>query len=195
MPEELLPNLNPATAGLYAATKAKLEFSEKRATEEAKEAKGLTNANYQYNRGANLRAEPLKLRSSLNAANTAGLAESGTLARNQGQIQTDFASKQARLGELRRSAINKINTGLARKDVELGLEGQANIANANAGQINWLKENPPAPTAAVGGAEAPNSNGWVQVPGGAYRNKGLVTPWIQTKGGAYRTSAARKAVG
>ncbi len=183
MPEELLPNLNPATAGLYAATKAKLEFSEKRATEEAKEAKGLTNANYQYNRGANLRAEPLKLRSSLNAANTAGLAESGTLARNQGQIQTDFASKQARLGELRRSAINKINTGLARKDVELGLEGQANVGKANAEQLQYLKENPPTPAAAPA-VTTPNGKPFT-----------VVSSKQQPSSGGPRRTAAKKVAG
>jgi hypothetical protein len=101
---------------LYYAELAKLNFSNQKAQAEAQRGKALTEANYAYNRGSALRAEPLKLTANRNAANTAGLAESGVLAKQQGQIQTQATQGLGRLAEQRRTAIENFNTGLAGKE-------------------------------------------------------------------------------
>lgn len=185
MAESLSANLDPAIAAKYNATKASLEFSNLRAQELAKEAIGTTNANYNYNRSVALRAEPLKLRANMNAANTAGLAESGQLARTQGQTQTQFAQKQARLGELRNQAVNKIRTGLTSSETANALKQNEAVATANAEQQKYLLENPPPPTApaAVPGTAAATRQkaaANIKVPpewGAKYKVRKLGAPW------------------
>lgn len=170
--ETVSANLDPTIAAKYNATKATLAFSLLRAQQVEKEAVGIANANYAYQRGVALNAEPVKLRVNQNAANSQGLAESGQLARVQGQTQLGFAEKGARNAELRRQAVNKLRTGLTATETGIGLKGIENVANANAEQQRYLVENPPqkAPAAPAVPSTIPQT-GWIQGPGGrtAYR--------------------------
>jgi hypothetical protein len=137
---------DPYSASFY-ANQAALEFQ--RNTLEAEDQRAIreTNANYNYNRGLNERAEPLKLTANRNAANTQGLAESGILAKTQGLTQTDYAQKGARLGETRRNAVEKYTQGekTAREDFNIKTAG--NVAKEQENQLKEAEANPPQPAA------------------------------------------------
>jgi hypothetical protein len=138
---------NPFFATFW-ANEAALNFSTERALAEDQSAQRDTNATYEYNRGVNNRAEPLKLQSNQNTANSQGLAESGVLAKTQGLTQTQYAQKNARLAEVRKNAVEKYQGKENTAITENALDTGKYVADAQAEGVKALEENPPPPAPA-----------------------------------------------
>jgi hypothetical protein len=141
---------DPFSASFY-ATQAALQFSQENLLAEDQRETRVANANYEYGRSVNARAEPLALTRNQNSANSQGLAESGVLAKQQGQTQTGYAQKGARLGETRRNAVEKLQAGESTAKTDYALKTNENIANA---QKEQLTENEANPTQAIGSTAA-----------------------------------------
>jgi hypothetical protein len=145
---------NPFSAAFW-ANQAALNFSTERMLAEDQRGVRDANTSYEYNRGVNERAEPLKLTANRNSANTQGLAESGVLAKTQGLTQTDYAQKNQRLAETRRNAIEKFQEGERDTVTKYGLETANKAAAANAEYAKELEENPPPPIGAATANKGP----------------------------------------
>lgn len=130
---------NPFYATFW-ANQAALNFSTEKALAEDQKAQRETNATYEYNRGLNARAEPLRLTANRNSANSQGLAESGVLAKTQGQTQTQYAEKGARLNETRRNAIEKYQEGERNATTQYGLDTGKEVAAAQAEGLKTAEE-------------------------------------------------------
>lgn len=174
---------NPFFATFW-ANEAALTFSTERALAEDQQAQRISNANYEYSRGVNQRAEPLKLTANRNAANSQGLAESGVLAKTQGSTQTDFAEKAQRLQETRRNAAEKYQGKEADTVTQYGLDTAKYVAAAQEEGLRAQEENPAAPE----GSQAANGgNKTVLGPPG----KGGVVPYEESsKAGFVRVGPA-----
>src|ERR1700683_3003516 len=132
---------NPFFATFW-ANEAALNFSTEKALAEDQQAQRIAQADYTYNRGINNRAEPLKLTSNQNSANSQGLAESGVLAKTQGTTQTGFAEKNQRLQETRRNAVEKYQGKEADAVTQYGLDTSKYVADAQAEGLKAEEENP-----------------------------------------------------
>ena len=186
-------NLNPATAGLYYANMAALNFSVQKALAEGKLAKENTNLGYNYNRGQLLKQEPIRFQANRNAANSAGLAESGTLAQTQQRTASDFADRATRMAQQRSQAVQRINQG------EQSAVGGANIgqlkaaAGATAEQAQWLAEHPPPKAESAPSTPSTTPKGYSNNPpyihplSAGYGTPGYIKP--------LRKIASKKAVG
>jgi hypothetical protein len=139
---------NPFYATFW-ANQAALNFSTEKALAEDARGQRDTNAIYEYNRGLNNRAEPLKLTANQNTANSQGLAESGVLAKTQGQTQTNYAEKDARLSESRRNAIEKYQEGERNAITQYGLDTGKDVASAQAEGLKVAEEEGALPKAPV----------------------------------------------
>jgi hypothetical protein len=127
------------------ANKTAIEFSEQKALSDAQHGRRMANANAEYNRGIDARAEPLKLTANRNTANSQGLAESGVLAKTQGQTQVDYAQKGQRIQEARRGAVEKYNENEANARTTAAIETGKNVASDEEKQVTYNEENPPPP--------------------------------------------------
>lgn len=188
---------NPLDATYY-ANLAALNFQKETTLAQDKRGREQANASSRYAKGELTRAAPQRYAANRNQANSQGLLESGQLAQKQGQTQADFANRQARVGEQRRQAIERLNENdsNANKGYEVG------NAKAQAESFQRSKEelerNPPAAPAAqyptmqaqVGGT--PGAGGVVPYtsvqPGAGYVKVGQ--PLL-----AQRAAAAKKATG
>jgi hypothetical protein len=130
---------NPFYATFW-ANQAALNFSTEKALAEDQRDQREANATYEYNRGLNARAEPLRLTANRNSANTQGLAESGVLAKTQGQTQTQYAEKGARLNETRRNAIEKYQEGERNATTQYALDTGKEVAAAQAEGLKAAEE-------------------------------------------------------
>ncbi len=164
---------NAFSAAFY-ENQAKLEFQEKNALAADTRERSNAESTYAYNRGLNTRAEPLRLTANRNQANTAGLAESGVLAKTQGQTQTDYAQKDARLAEGRRQAIERINANENTTKGNYALETNKDIRAENERIVNEQKTNPASPIGST--AANPGGSRAVLGPPGA----GGVVPYVET---------------
>jgi hypothetical protein len=173
---------NPFYATFW-ANEAALNFSAEKALAEDQRATRETNASYEYNKGVDNRAEPLKLTANQNSANSAGLAESGMLAKTQGTTQTDYAQKNERLAETRRNAVEKYQEAERGTVTQYGLDTAKNVADAQAEALKAQEENPPQPDQVAGNAPAnpavaSNPGGVKTVTGPA--GPGGVVPYTET---------------
>jgi hypothetical protein len=162
---------NPFSVTFW-ANEAALTFSTERSLAEDQEATRETNSTYNYNRGVNQRAEPLKLTANRNSANSNGLAESGVLAKTQSVAQTDFAQKDQRLGETRRNAVEKYQGKENDAVTQYGLDTAKYVADAQTEGLKALEENPPAPALGV----APTNPATAVNPGGVKTVRGPAGP-------------------
>lgn len=141
---------NPLDATYY-ANLAQLNFQKENTLAQNKRGREQTNANSAYSKGQLTRQEPLKLQGNRNTANSQGLLESGQLAQRQGQTQTDYATKQNRIGEQRRSAIERFNES----DQNAGKGYLLGAQKAEAESFQRSKEallaNPPVPAQEANG--------------------------------------------
>jgi hypothetical protein len=177
---------NPFFATFW-ANEAALNFSTQRALAEDQAAQRDTNATYEYNRGVNQRAEPLRLTANQNSANSQGLAESGVLAKTQGVTQTQYAQKDARLQETRRNAVEKYQGKEADAITQNSLDTSKYVADAQAEGLRALEENPPKPEP---GTTAANPGGGRTITGPA--GPGGVVPYTEkTPGGFVRVGPAK----
>ena len=198
---------NPFTAQFWAQVNA-LNLSTAREMAREQQATRQTNAAYEYNRGVNARAEPQRLTANRNTANTQGLAESGVLANRQGQTQTGYAQKGARLNETRANAVKRFQTnekGITEKygaDIGVALAAQQEKGVPTAEAEGAQPTTPgPAPTPGVPQPGAAGNLGkWTNVPGGSVRINNAQGPRIisgqrQPTTLSPRKAAARRAVG
>jgi hypothetical protein len=135
---------DPYSASFY-ANQAALEFSRNNLEAEDQRSIREAEANYNYNRSVNERAEPLKLTANRNSANTAGLAESGVLAKTQGVTETGYAQKNQRLGETRKNAVEKYTQGENTAREDFNLKTAADVAKEEENQVKEAEANPPTP--------------------------------------------------
>ena len=142
-------SLNPATAGLYYATMAKLNFSVQKAQAEGKQALANLNSAYEFNRGNALRQEPIRFQQLRNQANSQGLAESGVAAQNAQRAATGFAEKAQALSQQRAQAAQKVRTGIQNAEREGTLGQQEDIARAGKEQAEYIAANTVAPVPSV----------------------------------------------
>lgn len=115
------PAVSPFPAGdprnaVFASNVAALHLAQEQS--EAGNNRGIADAtaSYRYQRGQNDRQEPGRVAQVQNAANSRGLAESGTLAANRGRELEGYASRNQRLGDTRKAAIEKY--GQANNDAQ-----------------------------------------------------------------------------
>lgn len=190
---------NPYDATYY-ATLAAYNWQKENTLAQDRRGREQANASARYAKGELTRAAPLRYAANRNQANSQGLLESGQLAQRQGQTQADLASKQARVVEQRRQAIERLNENdaNANKGYEVG------AAKAGAESVQRSKEelerNPPAPQvapasypvqpaqqAAINKGVQADPNGVVPYQGAGVR-VGMPLP-------ALRSAAAKKATG
>jgi hypothetical protein len=186
---------NPLDATYY-ANLAALNFQKETTLAQDTRGREQANASSRYAKGELTRAAPLRYAANRNAANSRGLLESGQLAQTQGQTQAEFANKQAKVGEQRRSAIERFNENdaNANKSYEVGnTKAQAESFQRSKEE---LERNPPAPaqypTLAAQAGGTPGAGGVVPYtstqPGAGYVKVGQ--PLL-----AQRAAAAKKATG
>ena len=164
---------DPFSASFY-ANQAALQFSEENVLASDQKATRDANSTYAYNRGVDARAEPLALTKNQNAANTAGLAESGVLAKTQGQTQTGYAQKEGRLGETRRNAVEKYQQSENTAKGNFALGTNKNVAAETERVEKEQASNPSLPE----GSKAANPGGQRTVYGPP--QAGGVVPYTET---------------
>jgi len=178
---------NPFSASFY-ATQAALQFSEENILAAEQRAQRQANNSYEYNRSVNTRQAPLALSRNQNAANSQGLAESGVLAKTQGQTQTQFAEKASRLSEARRSAVERAQQAESTAKGNFALQTNANVARETERQLAEAQKNPPA---SIGSTPA-NAGGQRTVTGPP--EAGGVVPYRETTpGGSVAVGSATRA--
>ena len=188
---------DPFSASFY-ANQAALQFSEQNILAEDQRATSDTNATYAYNRGLDVRAEPQTLQKNQSAANTAGLAESGVLAKTQGLAQTGYAEKEGHLSEARRNAVEKTQQSENTAKGNFALGTNKNVA---AETERVMKEQAATPSPPEG-SKAINPGGVREVTGAPGPNwgykevspKGIVSVGSATRAARLaREAAAKKA--
>jgi hypothetical protein len=203
---EAAPTATPFPAGdprnaSFAATVAALTLGREQQEESDNRDMALAKASYQYNTGVNLRGEVQRVGANRNNANSQGLAESGTLAKTQGQTVEGYAQKEARLGEVRQNAINQYTEkqSNAAKTYNVGYAGA--LATSEEKGREEAEKNPPAPEGAT-----PANPGATRTVTGAPGSGGVV-PYVENlpNGGfvkigqpqkpQIRQAAAKRAVG
>ncbi len=137
---------NPAIAGLYHATKAALDFSLNKTLAEGNLSKRNTNQNFDFARGNVVRQEPQRFQANRNAANSAGLAESGVLAQTQQRQAANYEQQLTGLGQQRAQAVQRINMGESGAYEGRRVGQEQNIARANKEQNEYNIANYVAPT-------------------------------------------------
>lgn len=194
----------------YYANLAALEFQRSQALAADKAGREQTEAGYNYNKGQYEKAEPLKLTANRNNANAAGILESGQLAKRQGETQTDFTTKQGRLSDQRRAAIEKYNSGDQQAENAFRVGQNKALAESTEQAKKELLENPPQPQApayptppaqqkAIEAGTPAGPGGVVPYEGGGVRvgpaRPNVVSSKAQPNSAAIRKAAAKKAVG
>lgn len=172
---------NPLDATYY-ANLAALNFQRENTLAQDKRGREQASASSRYAKGELTRAAPLRYAANRNQANSRGLLESGQLAQTQGQTQADFANKQARVGEQRRQAIERLNENDSNANKGYDVGNAKAQAESSQRSKEELERNPPAPEVAPTGAPA------VQPPQVVNSRPQRSTP-------ALRAAAARKATG
>ncbi len=155
--------LNPAVAGIYNATRAALEFSLQKSLAEGNLSKANTNTNYNFARGNVVRQEPQRFQANRNAANSAGLAESGVLAQTQQRQAANNTQQLAGLSQQRAQAVQRITSGEQNATQARSIGEVQNLANAKKEQLDYELANPRPPAATTpstpsGVAPSPTSN-------------------------------------
>jgi hypothetical protein len=178
---------NPYSASFY-ATQAALQFSEENILAAQQRAQRQTNSSYEYGRSLNTRAAPLALQRNQNSANSQGLAESGVLAKTQGQTQTQFAEKGARLNEARRNAIERSQQAESTAKGEFALKTNQNIAAESERQAAAAQASPPPPA-----GSAPANTGGVRTVTGPPEAGGVVPYGETSKAGSVTVGSATRA--
>jgi hypothetical protein len=178
---------DPFTASFY-ANQAALQFSEENLLADDQRATRQANNSYEYNRGLNARQEPLALTKNRNAANTQGLAESGVLAKQQGQTQTAYAEKQGRLGETRRNAIEKYQQSESTAKANYALGTNKNVVAEQERQLKEAQANPPQPTGAT-----PANPGGLRTVTGPPEGSGIVPYTESSRAGSVAVGSATRA--
>lgn len=141
--------------GIYFANLAALNFQRENALAQDKRGREQANAQARYAKSELTRQAPLRYAANRNNANSQGLLESGQLAQRQGQTQADYASKQARIAEQRRSAIERFNEGDANAGKGYLVGAQKAEQESFARAKEQLERNPPAGDGAGGAPAAP----------------------------------------
>ncbi len=177
---------------LFYSNEAALNFQRENALANQKVAREGAESNYRYGAGQLRRAQPLRLTASRNQANSQGLAESGILAQRQGQIQTDYASKGSRLGEIRKAAVDRATKGEqeANRGYELGVG--KNLEEATERGRARLEANPPTPEPAAGTVAAGGPAGSRVTVGPGSRTKPLQFGFKEVEAKEARERAARR---
>jgi hypothetical protein len=189
---------NPLDATYY-ANLAALNFQKETTLAQDKRGREQTNASSRFAKGELTRAAPLRYAGNRNQANSQGLLESGQLAQKQGQTQADFANKQARVGEQRKSAIERYNEGDANANKAYDVGNSKAQAESFQRSKEELERNPPA-AAAGGGYPIPQAQ-QEAINRGVQPGAGGVVPYESGKvrvgmpPKAQRAAAARKAAG
>ncbi len=176
--------LTPAIAGLYYATKAGLDFSLQRTLAEGNLAKKNANQNFDFARGNVVRQEPQRFQANRNAANSAGLAESGVLAQTQQRQAAGFNQQLTGLSQQRAQAVQRITSGEQNATQAHTVGEVQNLARAKKEQLDYDIANPPA-------AATPSTPNTSLPPGYTSTTKGGTTYISQPRKQAAKKYAAK----
>jgi hypothetical protein len=172
---------NPLNATYY-ANLAALQFQKEQALAQDKAGRAKAEAGFKYGMSQYEKAEPLRLTGNRNTANSQGLLESGQLAKRQGETQTEYTTKEARLAETRKAAIERYNEGDKRAEDAYSVGQNKALAESTEQARKETEANPPVPV-----QTAP--------PSGPPQPPQVVGIKAQPNSSAVRKAAAQKAVG
>ncbi len=195
MAEDPSKVLNPGIYGLYYATNAALNFSLQNKLAQGNLAKANTNQNFDFARGNVVRQAPQRFQANQNAANSAGLAESGILAQTQQRQAANLGQQLTGLSQQRAQAVQRITSGeqSATEGARVGKE--QNWARAKKEQEDYNIANYVAPTTASTPGVAPAYPTAPLPPGYTARTQPGGSVSISPPPGTLRKKAVKKAVG